>query len=206
MNQCIHKSRSPSRKILTATILNVGSNICWFTLEDIEALRVLLYRSFHSSMHESTIVLRARFCVLLLTLSLPVHQNAHVNKLSVCDKLKFYSSRCLFYFRCSAVNIFKYKGKYLCRRIPHASHGSFNPFVISNKEAHIINGNIQVRTKETDETDVATISELPGTGTNDRRPHFMNSCLTHPEKFSCAIDCFLELNYAIFKDFISHVE
>ena len=94
----------------------------------------------------------------------------------------------------------------MCRRIPHASHGSFNPFVISNKEAHIINGNIQVRTKETDETDVATISELPGTGTNDRRPHFMNSCLTHPEKFSCAIDCFLELNYAIFKDFISHVE
>ena len=28
------------------------------------------------------------------------------------------------------------------RRVPHASHGSFNPFAISNKEAHIVNGNI----------------------------------------------------------------
>ena len=43
-------------------------------------------------------------------------------------------------------------------------------------------------------------------GTNDRRQHFMNYCLTHPEKFSCAVDCFLELNYAIFKDLIGHIE
>jgi len=76
-----------------------------------------------------------RFCVLLLTLSLRVYQNAHVN--SVCEK--DYSSRCLVYFQCSTVNIYKYKGKYLLRRIPHATHGSFNPFVISNKQAHIIN-------------------------------------------------------------------
>ena len=34
----------------------------------------------------------------------------------------------------------------------------------------------------------------------------MNYCLTHPEKFSCAIHCFLELNDAIFKDFIRHIE
>ena len=89
-----------------------------------------------------------RFCVFLLTLSLPFHQNAHVNKLRVYEKV--YSSRCLFYFQSYTVNIFKYKGKYLLRRIPHASHGSFNPFVISNKQAHVINGNIPVRTKETD--------------------------------------------------------
>ena len=143
-----------------------------------------------------------RFCVLLLTLSLPaLHQNEPVNILSVCDT--FYCSRCLFYFRCSTVNIVKYKGKYLLRRIPHASLGSFNPFVISNKQAHIINGNISVRTKE---TDVTAISEQPGTETNDRRQHFMNYCLTHPERFSCAKDCFLELNYGVFKDFIRHVE
>ena len=86
-----------------------------------------------------------RFCVFLLTLSVPIHQNVHVN--SVHEKV--YSSGCLFYFQCSIVNIFKYKGKYLLRRIPHASHGSFNPFVISNKQAHIINGNIPVYTKET---------------------------------------------------------
>ena len=54
------------------------------------------------------------------------------------------SGRCLFYFQCSPVNIYKHKGKYLLRRIPHASHGSFNPLVISNKQAHIINGNIPV--------------------------------------------------------------
>jgi len=83
-----------------------------------------------------------RFCVFLLTLSLPVpvYQNAHAN--SVCEKV--YSGRCLFYFQCSTVDIYKYKGKYLLRRIPHASHGSFNPFVISNEQAHIINGNIPV--------------------------------------------------------------
>ena len=30
----------------------------------------------------------------------------------------------------------------------------------------------------------------------------MNYCLIHPGKFSCPVDCFLELNCAIFKDFI----
>ena len=117
-----------------------------------------------------TIMLRVclRFCVFLLTLSFPFHQNAHVNKLSVYEKV--YSSRCLFYFQSYTVNIFKYKGKYLLRRIPHASHGSFNPFVISNKQAHVINGNIPVRTKETD--NVTGIIQQPATGTNDRRQHF----------------------------------
>ena len=36
----------------------------------------------------------------------------------------------------------------LLRRIPHASHGSFNPYVITNKEAHIINGNMFNVTKD----------------------------------------------------------
>jgi len=76
----------------------------------------------------------------LADIELPVYQNAHVN--SVWEKL--YSSRCLFYFQCSTVNIYKYKGKYLLRRIAHGPHGNFNPFVISNKQAHIINGNIPV--------------------------------------------------------------
>ena len=55
----------------------------------------------------------------LLTLSLPVYQNALVN--SVCEKV--YCIRCLFYFQCSTVNIYKYKGKYVLRRFPHASDG-----------------------------------------------------------------------------------
>ena len=57
------------------------------------------------------------FCILL-TLSLPVYQNAHAN--SVCDKR--FSIRSLFYFQCSTVNIHKYKGECVLR-IPHASDG-----------------------------------------------------------------------------------
>ena len=45
-------------------------------------------------------------------------------------------------FQCFPIHIERYRGKYLLRRIPHASHGSFNPYVITNKEAHIINGNM----------------------------------------------------------------
>ena len=34
-----------------------------------------------------------------------------------------------------------YKRKYLSRRILYASNGSFNPYIITNKEAHLVNGN-----------------------------------------------------------------
>ena len=34
-----------------------------------------------------------------------------------------------------------YKRKYLSTRIPYASNGSFNPYIITNKEAHLVNGN-----------------------------------------------------------------
>ena len=72
---------------------------------------------------------------------LPVYQNTHcVN--SVCEKA-YSIFRCLFYFQCST-DLYKYKGKCLFRRIPHASHSSFNPLAISNKQATIINGNIPV--------------------------------------------------------------
>jgi len=73
----------------------------------------LLYRNFHSSIHESTIILcvRLRLCAFSLTLSLSVYQKRHsVN--SVCEKA-YSSPRGLFYFQCSAVDIYIYKGKYL---------------------------------------------------------------------------------------------
>ncbi|RMX55663.1 hypothetical protein pdam_00001715, partial [Pocillopora damicornis] len=35
-----------------------------------------------------------------------------------------------------------YERKYLFRRFAHASNGSFNPCVITNKAAHIVNENI----------------------------------------------------------------
>ena len=57
---------------------------------------------------------------------------------------KFIScSLCLFTaaFRRHIFYISRYKIKYLSRRIPYASNGSFNPYIITNKEAHMINGN-----------------------------------------------------------------
>ena len=65
--------------------------------------------------------------------------NSHVN--SVCEKVSFHSM--FIYFHCSTGNIYKYEGKYLFRRISHASDGChFNPFAIPNKQAHIIGGNL----------------------------------------------------------------
>lgn len=46
-------------------------------------------------------------------------------------------------------------------------------------------------------------SHKPGSSRNSRK-HFMNICLTQPGKFSCAVDSFLELTFAIFKDSLKH--
>ena len=54
----------------------------------------------------------------LPTLSLPVYQNADVN--SVCEKV--YCIRWLFFFSVPLLT-YKYKGKYVLKRIPHASDG-----------------------------------------------------------------------------------
>ena len=89
------------------------------------------------------------------------------------------------------IHIERCREKYLLRRIPHASHGSFNPYVITNKEAHIINGNMFGNvTKDK----ARAISEQSQQTTKDRR-HFMNYCFAG--KFSCAVDCFLELTFAV---------
>ena len=145
------------------------------------------------------------FCVFLLTLSLTVHQNAHVNKLSACEK--GHSIRCLLYFQSSTFNIFKYKWKYLLRRILHASRGNSNPVTLSriNKRTFSYQWGF-TSSYPAKKQNITAIIERPATGTNDRRQQFMNYCLTHPAKFSCAIECFLELNYAIFKDFLRHTE
>ena len=50
----------------------------------------------------------------------------------------------ILYCRFSAAYIFfisHHRRKYLSRRIPYASNGSFNPYIITNKEAHMVNGN-----------------------------------------------------------------
>ena len=49
------------------------------------------------------------------------------------------------------------------------------------------------------------ISEQSQQTTKDRR-HFMNYCFTHVGKFSCAVDFFLELTFAVFKDFLNGIE
>ena len=90
------------------------------------------------------------------------------------------SNRCSYCFQRVAIYIYRYKGRYLSRRIPYASRGGFNPYVISNKEAHIIYGNIY--DDKVTKYKTTTISEQSQQGTNERR-YFMNYCLTHPGKF-----------------------
>ena len=87
------------------------------------------------------------------------------------------------------------------RRIPYASNGSFNPYIITNKKAHMVNGNPagsnesnghktspnkpqfqKCFTKELSEP--LCYSNLPAV-----QMHFKNYCLDVPGKFSCAIDC-----------------
>ena len=40
---------------------------------------------------------------------------------------------------------------------------------------------------------------------NNCRLHFSNYCLSHVGKFSCAVDCFLELCFAVFKNHLQNV-
>ena len=40
------------------------------------------------------------------------------------------------------INQYRRRDYSVLRKIHHASHENFNPYVITNKEAHIINGNI----------------------------------------------------------------
>ena len=101
-----------------------------------------------------------------------------------------------------SVTFFGYRGKYLTRRICYPSNGSFNPYVISNKETHIVNGNIFLNggeaTKKKEERNISVVC-------SDGREHFRNYCLSHVGKFSCAVDCFLELCFAVFKNHVQNV-
>ena len=87
------------------------------------------------------------------------------------------------------VTVFRFRGRYLSRRIPYPSNGSFNPFAISNKEAHILNGNIN---------NLEAAKEFEENSYSFGRDHFSNYCLNNAGKFSCAVDCFLELCYGVF--------
>ena len=105
---------------------------------------------------------------------------------------------------CSII-FFRFRGRYLSRRIAYPSNGSFNPFIISNKEAHIVNGNINSEATKVleekhnaicDSTDSICTYMYEGSNVRD---HFCNYCLTNVGKFSCAVDCFLELCYFVFR-------
>ena len=110
-----------------------------------------------------------------------------------------------------AIIIPRYVRKYLCRIIPHASNGSFNPYIITNKDAHIIYGNIfssdKVHLKKKQATSpmntLSTTSRTSQLICSGR--HLMNYCLNHSGKFSCAVDCFLELSCALFLSFLQSI-
>lgn len=126
-----------------------------------------------------------------------VNSVANIKFSTGCSSLYFFR----FYDKLTYIT--KYRGRYLQRRIPHASHGSFNPYIITNKEAHVINGNI---TDSNLKKNKATSAGQHSQETNNNRTHFMNYCLTHPGRFSCAVDSFLELAFAIFRDSLQHIE
>ena len=72
-----------------------------------------------------------------MTLSLPVYKNAHVN--SVCEKVSFHSMFVLF----SQVTFINAKGNICLEEfLMLLMDRNFNPFAISNKQAHIPNGNL----------------------------------------------------------------
>ena len=69
------------------------------------------------------------------------------------------------------------------------SRKSFNPLAISDKKAHRSNGNINY----------SEAAKLLEENTHSfGRDHFCNYCLHNAGKFSCAVDCFLELCYGVF--------
>ena len=100
--------------------------------------------------------------------------------------------------------------------IPYASHGSFNPYIITNKEAHMVNGNpavpkdsnchkcSQTLKPQLQKCFPEEVSEpLCRSGLLPVQMHFRNHCLDFPGKFSCAV---LELSCYIFKDAIACIQ
>ena len=131
-------------------------------------------------------------CLLLILILFP-NITAHNDLLSLGGVCR----------NCSII-FFRFRGRYLSRRIAYPSNGSFNPFIISNKEAHIVNGNINAKATKVleekhnaicDSTDSICTYMYEGSNVRD---HFRNYCLTNVGKFSCAVDCFLELCFFVF--------
>ena len=104
-------------------------------------------------------------------------------------------------FRRRELYIFHYKRKYMFRRIPYASNGSFNPYIITNKEAYMVNGN-PAGSKESNGHKLTSpnkpqfqkcfTKELSEPLCSSNLPavqmHFKNYCLDVPGKFSFAIE------------------
>ena len=104
------------------------------------------------------------------------------------------------------VTLFNYRGRYLSWQIPYPSNGSFNPFAISNKEVHIWNGNIN-GSENTEQFRRSSSFSVCNSSSDGLlcRSHFQNYCLSHFGKFSCAVDCFLELCYAVFRTWLHNI-
>ena len=97
----------------------------------------------------------------------------------------------------TAININNCKRRYLSRRITYASNGSFNPCIITNKEAHITNGNPSKdsaganlslsKTESYRRCPAKSDSIIMHANDHANEIYFMNYCLDFPGKFSCAI-------------------
>lgn len=87
------------------------------------------------------------------------------------------------------VTIFRFRRRHSLRCIPYPSNSSFNPFALSNKEAHLLNGDIN---------SLEAAKLLEENTYSFGRDHCGNYCLNNAGKFSCAVDCLLELCYGVF--------
>ena len=125
LHQCRHQPFQKFAKIFADLQLKIFKPRGFYSIK-IFAIQPMSQRSCYMYMDVYSFVYSSQHWAYLFTRTHTVN--------SVCEKV--YSIWCLFYFQCSTVNIYKYKGKSL-PRIPHAFHASFSPFAFSNKQALI---------------------------------------------------------------------
>ena len=75
---------------------------------------------------------------------------------------------------------------------------------LSQTKKHIINGNKFY--KIVDVANFAVKKPSYELTQSDNQTHILNYCLNHSGKFSCAIDSFLEISFAIFKGSLQNLD
>ena len=90
--------------------------------------------------HTNFVMFHVYCLMLIVSLTICGRSCSIINPPHSClsDDLQLHKIRC-----CGPClyTVTYYKRKHLSRRILYASNGSFNPYITTNKEAHLVNGN-----------------------------------------------------------------